>query len=191
VFDYGAETHHAGLADDAAGLSFHNYCLAASPGTPHLPGRLQDAVCARQEQRVFDQAEGHSRRTGAALLLSEFGASDDMRAVERAADLADRNMVSWQYWTYFGRDPCCERPEEGVVRDLSKPPIPENVKQEKLDVLTRPYPRAVAGTPLRYRFDRWGGLFELVYSLRPAAGGRPAAELQTEVLVPERHHPFG
>jgi endoglycosylceramidase len=191
LFDYGADTHHEDLGEEALGFSFHAYCLAALPGMPHLPGRLQDVACEKQEQRVFALAERHSRKTGVALLLSEFGATDDLRAVERAADLADRNMVSWQYWAYFNRDPCCERPEEGLVRDLSRPPTADNIKQEKLDVLARPYPRAVAGMPRSFGFDRGSGVFELTYSTR-APGGRSAVEgPQTEIFLPERHYGQG
>jgi endoglycosylceramidase len=191
LFDYGADTHHADLGDEALGFSFHTYCLAASPGMPHLPGRLQDVACERQEQRVFDLAERHSRRTGAGLLLSEFGATDDLRAVERAAVLADRNMVSWQYWAYFNRDPCCERPEEGLVRDLSRQPTEDNVKQDKLDVLARPYPRAIAGTPRSFGFDRKSRAFELTYATRPPANGRRSEGLETEIFLPERHYGHG
>jgi endoglycosylceramidase len=190
LFDYGVDTHHEDLRDPAVGFSFHDYCLAASPGMPHLPGRLQDVACEKQEQRVFDQAERHSRRTGAALLLSEFGATDDLRTVDRAAELADRNMVSWQYWAYFNRDPCCERPEEGIVRDLTAAPNGDNVKESKLDVLVRPFPRAVSGTPTRLSFDRHSGRFELSYSTRAPDGGY-AQEGLTEVFIPTRHYRHG
>jgi endoglycosylceramidase len=190
LFDYGADTHHADLRDSATGFSFHNYCLAASPGMPHLPGRLQDVACEKQEQRVFAQAERHARRTGVALLLTEFGATDDLRAVERAADLADRNMVSWQYWAYFNRDPCCERPDEGIVRDLAGAPQGGNLKERKLDVLARPYPRAVAGIPRRFGFDRVSGRFELTYATARQDGG-PAHGGVTEVFLPPRHYRRG
>jgi endoglycosylceramidase len=191
VFDYGADTHHADLGDGAVGFSFHTYSLAASPGMPHLPGRLQDLASRWQEQRVFDLAERHSRDVGVALLLSEFGATDDLRAVERAAALADRNMVSWQYWAYWNRDPCCERPEEGLIHDLSRPPATPNVKEEKLDVLARPYPRVIAGTPRHFGFDPDSGAFELAYSTRAADGRAFDDGLETEVLIPERQYGRG
>jgi endoglycosylceramidase len=191
LFDYGADTHHADLGDAALGFSFHAYCIAASPGMPRLRGRLQDMACRGQEQRVFDLAERHTRRTGGVPLLSEFGATDDLQAVGRTAELADRNLVSWQYWAYWNRDPCCERPEEGLVRDLSRPPTIDNVKQDTLDVLARPYPQAVAGTPRKFSFDSASGAFELSYStLSP--GGAPAAEDSlTEVFLPARHYGIG
>jgi endoglycosylceramidase len=189
LFDYGADTHHDDLDDPAVGLSFHVYCVAASPGMPRLPARVQDPICERQEQRVFDLAERHSRRTGAALLLSEFGATDDLRKLDQTVALADRNMASWQYWAYFGRDPCCERPEEGLVHDVATLPEGANVKQDKLDVLARPYPRSVAGTPLQWSFDRAGRWFELEYVTRSPGGEAREKGDETEIFLPHRHFP--
>jgi endoglycosylceramidase len=192
LFDYGADTHHEALGVDNAGFSFHVYCLAASPGVPALArGRLQDLACSGQEQRVFGLAEKHCASSGAVPLLSEFGASDDLRSVGRVARLADRNMVSWQYWAYFNRDPCCERPEEGLVRDLDAPPTADNVKQDKLSLLARAYPRAVAGTPERFDFEPSSACFELTYSTAPVGGGRFTGELETEVFLPRIHYPAG
>jgi endoglycosylceramidase len=182
LFDYGADTHHDHLGDAALGFSFHCYCVAASPGLPPLPRLVQDRVCEHQEQRVFDLAERHCEKTGAALLLSEYGATDDLHKLAQTAALADRNMASWQYWAYFGRDPCCARPEEGLVHDLTKPPEGGNVKWDKLDVLARPYPRAVAGTPHRWQWDAAARIFELEYT---GDGG------ETEVVIPPRHFPAG
>jgi endoglycosylceramidase len=191
LFDYGVDTHHADLGDPSVGLSFHAYCVAASPGLPRLPRGVQDRVCARQEQRVFDLAERHSRRTGAALLLSEFGATDDLRKLTQTVELGDQNMASWQYWAYYGRDPCCDRPEEGLVHDVGAPPVGANVKQDKLDVLARPYPRAVAGTPLRWSFDRPRRSFELEYVPRPPSEIELLDGAETEVHLPARHYPDG
>jgi endoglycosylceramidase len=191
LFDYGADTHHDALADPAVGLSFHVYCVAASPGLPPLPRAFQDRVCERQEQRVFDLAERHSGRAGAALLLSEFGATDDLHKLARTVTLADRNMASWQYWAYFGRDPCCERPEEGLVHDPGAPPAGANVKEGKLDVLARPYPRAVAGTPRGWIFDPAARRFELQFDPAPPSGTALDDDAETEVFVPARHFPAG
>jgi endoglycosylceramidase len=187
LFDYGADTHHEALADPATGLSFHAYCMAASPGLPPLPSALRDPVCERQEQRVFDLAERHSRSTGAALLLTEFGATDDVEKLAQTAALADRNRCSWQYWAYFGRDPSGARPEEGIVHELGSSPDGANLKQDKLDVLARPYPRAVAGTPARWRFDRQARTFELDWATAAPGAAALARGAETEVFLPARH----
>jgi len=191
LFDYGADTHHASTNDANAGFSFHAYCIAASPGTVSLRGPLQDLACRRQERRVFELADKHAARNGEALLLSEFGASDDVRLVGRVCGIADERMVSWQYWAYWNRDPCCERPEEGLVHELARPPDADNVKQDKLDVLARPFPHAVAGTPERYRFDPGTGAFDLLYSTGRPGGGRFEAGAESEVFLPPRHYGAG
>ncbi len=186
LFDYGVDTRHEATGDENAGFSFHAYCIAASPGMPGLRGPLQDAACGKQERRVFALADRHAGRNDEALLLSEFGASDDVRLVKRVADIADERMISWQYWAYWNRDPCCERPHEGLVHDLGRPPDGDNLKQEKLDALARPFPRAVAGTPLRFRFDPDAHAFELLYSTARPGGGRFDAGTETEVFLPPR-----
>jgi endoglycosylceramidase len=191
LFDYGADTHHGDVGPGAAGLSFHAYCLAASPGLPALRGRLQDVACRAQEQRVFTLAERQSRRHGHALLLTEFGATDDVGTIKRMADLADTNMISWQYWAYWNRDPSAERPYEGLLHDLSRSPLPDNVKQDKLAALARPYPLAVAGKPSRFGFEPATGTFELAYATKPVAGGKPAEELESELFASPLHYPRG
>ena len=191
LFDYGADTHHPGLGDANTGFSFHVYCLAASPGLPSISGRAQDLACRRQEQRVFTLAERHAGRNAETLLLSEFGASDDTGNIGRVADMADANMVSWQYWAYWNRDPCCERPEEGLVHDLARAPGPDNVKWDKLDALARPYPRAVAGTPRRFGFDRLTRRFELSYLTDSPPGDGLDGGAETEIYLGARHYPRG
>jgi endoglycosylceramidase len=191
LFDYGADTRHPALGDSSTGFSFHVYCLAASPGLPSISGRAQDLACRRQEQRVFTLAERHARRSGETLLLSEFGATDDTANIGRVADMADANMVSWQYWAYWNRDPSGERPEEGLVHDLAREPGPDNVKWDKLDALARPYPRAVAGTPVHFGFDRRSRRFELSYLTESPAGGRSDPDAETEIYLGRRHYPSG
>ena len=53
-------------------------------------------------------------------------------------------------------------------------------------MLARPYPRAVAGTPLGWSFDPAGRCFELDYAPVPA-GGTLEAGTVTEVFLPRRH----
>ena len=184
VFGSGADTNIADTGDENAGFSFHIYCLGSTVGLPD--DAFGPFSCPLGIDRPFERAEAQSERTGDALLLSEFGATDAQGALRRDVDAAERHMMSWQYWSYWNRDPCCERPHEGIVHDLSRPPRGDNVKQEKLDVLVRPYPRAVAGTPTSFGFDPDSGTFELVYETDPSI------DAPTEILVPvSRHYPDG
>jgi len=140
--------------------------------------------CPVGEDRPFDGADHVSQSNGDALLLSEFGATDDLPTILADIDAADRHMDSWQYWTYSGGDPCCPRPAEGIILDPSKPPTPGNLKQGKLDVLSRPYPRAIAGTPVSWSFQSASAnqAFSFVFN------ADPAARAPTEIFIPVARH---
>ena len=139
------------------------------PGNP-----LTGLACSAMEELVMDNADDHAEKTGDALMLSEFGATDDLRALGRIVEGADDHMVSWQEWHYCDcRDPTTSGPGvQSLVIDPERPPRGSNVKHAKLAVLARPYPQAVAGTPRRYGFDPDSRRFELRYSTARAGGGR-------------------
>jgi endoglycosylceramidase len=185
VFGAGADVHIGDTGDERAGFSFHVYCLGAAAGVPEE--YLGMLACPLGIDRPFERAQAQSDRTGDALLMSEFGATDDPTALRRDIEAAERHMMSWQYWSWWNRDPCCEQGEEGIVYDPAQPPAGDNLKQPKLDILVRPYPRAVAGVPISYTFhaDADDRLFELVYEADPTVKG------PTEVFVPARHYPGG
>lgn len=147
--------------------------------------------CSTSDKLTLDNAEAHSQKTGDTLILSEFGATDALATIERVIKAAEDAMVSWQYWSYWNEDPCCKRPVEGVINDIRKAPVGENVKTEKLKVLSRAYPQAVAGTPTRYDFDPEQAVFELEYSTARAGGGQFNRRALTEVFLPRLHYPDG
>ncbi|MBJ7348697.1 MAG: cellulase family glycosylhydrolase [Thermoleophilaceae bacterium] len=184
LFNNGSRTFHESLGDARTGLSFHNYCVATTPGMPRLRGPLQARVCARAEQRVFTNALDHAHSADGALLMTEFGCTDDLQNIERMCMLADRNMVSWQYWAYFNADPSAARPEENLIVSLGEPRVAPNLNQAKIDVLRRPYPRAVAGTPLAFEFDPRSCRFSFSYSTAGPNGSGFAAEALTEISLP-------
>lgn len=190
-FNAGFPTHHGDLAVDDAGFSFHVYaCPFAIPGVPVPDPGLAEHCDDLREQTVFDNAEAQAREHGDPPLLTEFGATDDLATIDRVADLADANRMGWQYWSWWNEDPCCERPEEGVIDHPSNPPTPDHLKQDKLDVLARPYPRAVAGTPTSWHWDPAAGRFSLAYTTE-AVGPALAPGATTEVWVGQRHFPDG
>jgi endoglycosylceramidase len=190
LFDFGSGTSHPALGDEQAGFSFHAYCLPAGLGLPlPVPG------CDLLEDSVFTNADNQSAKTGEALMLSEFGATDDLDVLRRMVDAADRHMVSWQEWHYCGCDDPTTQSGPGstqaLVIDPAQPPAGANVKQAKLGVLSRPYPQAVAGTPESYSYDRAANRFHLTYSTDRAGGGGFAPAAETEVFVPPVHYASG
>jgi hypothetical protein len=60
-----------GYDDAHAGFSFHDYCPFASIAA------LYGLLCPSFNTSVFSNADAHSSQTGDALLLTEFGATDD------------------------------------------------------------------------------------------------------------------
>lgn len=184
VFNPGYGTKHGDVDVDQVGFSFHVYACLTSPGAETTE------VCRPREQAVFTKAETQSTTYGHGLLLTEFGATDDLALLRRITELADQNMVGWQYWAWWNRDPCCTRPEEGIIDDPVNPPTTAHLDQPKLDVLARPFPRAIAGTPTRWWWDRAARRFELAYATTPIDGAL-APGATTEVWVPARHFPSG
>jgi endoglycosylceramidase len=191
TFDFGVPTSLPSDGDPQSGLSFHDYCLPGGLGIPGFPASACDAL----EQQVFTNADAHAQQTSDALLLTEFGATDDADALNRILADADSHMVGWQEWQYCGcSDPTTQAgpgSTEALVIDPEKPPSGDNVKQQKLAVLSRPYPQAVAGTPKSYSYDTSANRFSLDYSTARAGGGGFTPGAQTEVFVPPVHYPSG
>jgi endoglycosylceramidase len=188
TFDFGADTQLPDTGDPASGFSYHVYCLPGSLGGPG-----SGPTCEPLEDMALTNADKHSEATGDVPFLTEFGATDDLEAIERIVRLADDHMVSWQEWHYCDcADPTTSGPGvQSLVVDPSKPPQGDNVKRDKLAVLARPYPRAVAGTPQNYGFDPATKRFHLTYATKtPSGKALPRTEL-TEVFLPRIQYPHG
>jgi endoglycosylceramidase len=184
LFDFGAPTELPDLGDARAGLSFHDYC--SNESSPTCPGL---------ERQGLANAVSHSRKTGDALLLSEFGSTDSLTTLTRVESAADAQLMPWTEWAYCGcQDPTGSIPPrtEGVVLDPSLALTGTNVKAAKLAVLARPHPAAVAGTPLRLRFDAASKKLTFSWSTARAAGhGRYAADSCTSLFLPPSVYPHG
>ncbi|WP_127783657.1 cellulase family glycosylhydrolase [Rhodococcus sp. X156] len=178
-------TGNAGVANQ--GLSYHLYC----PVT-FVTGA--DAGCGYFDPLVHANADAYSRATGAALLVTEFGATSKPDVLAGVVDRAAAAMVGWQYWAYCGcNDPTtADLAEQGVVEDPAEPPTGTNVRAEKLALLSVPHPRSVAGTPLGYSFDRARHTLSLRYSTARADGaGTFAAGARSTVATPAGQYPTG
>ncbi len=148
-------------------------------------------ACQSLEQRVFSNARVTSRRLGAASLLSEFSASEDLPDTARIVDYADNNLTGWMVWSYKNwGDPTTQAQGSGAQSLFMHDEDLGSVKQAKLEVLERPYPQAVAGTPLSYGFEPRSKAFSLEYGTALPGGGSGAG-LETDIYIPALHYPRG
>jgi endoglycosylceramidase len=191
LFNNGSDTNLADFGDAHTGMSFHDYCLTANEG-----GGGYSAACEASDSLVFQNAEKRSLATGDALLLTEFGATDERESLLGVLSLADKNMMSWQEWHYCG----CDDPTttgsgdtQAIVLDPAKPPSGSNLKTSTLDAVTRPYPQIVAGTPESWSFDPSSRAFALAFSTSRAGGGGGSfgPNAVSEIAVPRRQYTNG
>jgi endoglycosylceramidase len=189
LFNFGGGTSIGPFAGDKRmAMSFHSYCLSAG-------GSDSNAGCDTPDDLVADHADAHAERTGDALLLTEFGATQNPDILTAMVKRYERHMIGWQEWHYCG----CDDPtttgsgdKQAIVLDPAKPPRGANLQAKTLKILSRPHPRAVAGTPLAYAFDDATQTFTLRWSPARASGkGAFGTRSVTEVWLPRRQYPRG
>jgi endoglycosylceramidase len=191
LFDFGADTSLGDTGDQNAGLAFNMYCLAEV--LPDEAGNIGDGECDVGYDLTLGNAEDQTEATGDALLMTEYAATQDIDSIARVTELADEAMIGWQQWHYCD----CDDPTttgtgiQSLVSDPSKPPKGENVSREKLKISSRPYPRAVAGTPTSYEFDPDTREFSMAYSVEGPDGKRLPRKVRTEIFMPPIHYKDG
>ena len=164
------------------GLSWHNYCIGVFLESQGIPGADVESCWAFSEERTT-HALGQAERMNAVPMLSEWGATDNNRAIHIDAEVADRYLMGWSHWAYkFWNDPTTADDAQGLFRDDRKF---STAKTGKLRELVRTYAQATAGTPLKMSFDTVTGAFDFTY--------RPARRIKqpTRIFVSPLHYPHG
>ena len=160
LFNDGANTTIGALGDPQAGFAFHDYCVSFS-GTGSYNG------CDTPDNLVFSNALSHVAQTGEALLLTEFGATQNSNLLTAMVQRGDGEMVPWLEWAYCGcRDPTTAGPgaEQAIVVNPGQPATGSNLVLPSLRALVEPYPRVIAGTPQAWGFDKTTSTFHLSYT---------------------------
>lgn len=140
---------------------------------------------------MFTNADDVSDNTGDALLMTEFGATDDASILSEVVGDAASAKVGWMMWAFCDcGDPTTSSSTEGLVSDPSDPTT--SVNTSMLDAIAVPHPDLVSGTPDSYGYDTSTGVFSLTYSTERADGTGPfAAGSVTSVSVPAVQYPDG
>lgn len=131
----------------------------------------------------FDINGGRSYRTG------DFSQQADV--LDRSISAMEANLLAYTLWNYTpdntNRHGDGWNGEDLSLYSLSQRTDPADINSggRALEAVVRPGARAVAGEPLRSRFDRVRGIYELVFRHDPAVQG------PTEIFVPPLQYPRG
>ena len=181
IFNYGANTNLPPLGDPSLGFAFHDYCLEHD--TFHT-----STSCPTLNDLPVQDALARSAQTRDALLMTEFGATNETPLLTQMVERNDKAMVPWVEWAYCGcNDPTTSGPgtTQAIVIDPSKPPRGSNLVLPTLRTLVEPYPQLIAGTPQSWSFDPSSRVFSLTYSTARASGrGRFSRGWITEIATP-------
>jgi len=172
------------VSDPNTAFSFHDYCAFLTElGT--------DVTCSQQDEAVFNNARRYTNARGIPMLLTEFGATDNLPNLAGVLQRADADRIGWLEWAYTGNDKTSSSStDQALVYNPALPPTGANVNRPKLAVLAAPYPQLVAGTPASWSFK--SGTFRLSYSpLRADGSGVFSPGSQTLISVPPVEYPSG
>jgi endoglycosylceramidase len=180
-FDFAANTNlqDPNGGDRNTGFDFHTYCLGdgAAGAAPPIPDN--GSGCAIEEQLNLNNAIAYQRRSGAALINSEWGATNDPTVVERQTAEFDSDMLGDVFWDY-----------REFVPNVTGQPGGSNENAPLLAALDRPFPPVIAGTPSDWSWDSGTDAFTLSYSTT-LPDGRRGAGLDSEIYLPQLHYPHG
>ena len=154
-----------------AALSFHNQCPTRGIyQVTHDPALIEQArtICPPIETKVMRQAEELAARLGGPPLMTEVAATSDQDydGLNCLLERSERFMTGFTYGLSW---------RSGELRNLNP---------TKTRVISRVYPRAVAGTPLTYGFDVRTGKFRLIYETRAQSRGQTVITVPSAVQYP-------
>ncbi len=187
LFDFGKPSEVTPPRQTNIGFAFHPY--------DSLPHVLENA-------KLY--SEGNP---SLALFATEWGAFTDVgptkveeskipQLITEGAQYLDQAMMPAIYWGYANPfDILPNASHQGLVNDLQildggtrKAP---NLRVDRVNALTRPYPQAIAGTPRYWFYSLDAKTFDLIYQPIAPNGQVLAPDALTEVVLPAYNFPKG
>jgi endoglycosylceramidase len=116
-----------------------------------------------------------TKKQDAPMLIGELGVMSTVNGaseyLKEAMAMADRSTSGWAYWSY-------DAGSMGVING-------DGSEQEKINILVRVYPKAIAGYPVSYGYDPGSRTFKLVFR-------ETGVMAPTEIYIPaKRFFPEG
>jgi endoglycosylceramidase len=175
--------------NDRQALAYHIYC-------PINNATLKkEVVCDLAQDEFFAMRRKDADRIGGGMMMTEFGATRDIQsdlyALQRNCRLMDEYRQSWIYWQfkYYQDITTCTPIGESLYNADS------SVNEDKIRVLSRSYPQAVAGSEISYEFNPITALFKLSFlplATLPTAVTASSAQITTAVYINrEYNYPHG
>ena len=165
------------------GFSWHNYCPDVFLESQGVPGSDTEN-CVDYSNGRQQHALEQSRTMHAVPFMTEYGATDNLRALEIDTAAADAHLMGWVHWSYkrFGDPTSADAASQSMFADDTDL---SSAKRGKLMRLVRTYPQATAGRPQSLTFDARTGAFRYTY----LPDRRIIAP--TTVFVSPLHYPHG
>lgn len=165
--------------DNRQVLSYHIYCL------PDPSGKVETALCSGANSEFFSMREKDAERLSVGMMMTEFGATmakdNPLHDLDSLTKVADKHGQSWMYWQYkYFQDLTTSTPVgESLFNNDGSPSI------EKLNILTRPFPSAIAGHLGSFGFETSNGInvFTLRYSLLTAVVPGASTTSKTTTVI--------
>jgi endoglycosylceramidase len=166
--------------EEQLGFSWHNYCPQVFFESQGIPGQDVEQ-CKSYNAEIHGRRATETNRMNAVGLMSEFAATDNVRAIEIDTAAADDHLLGWMHWAYKGwSDLATADPAQGMFTDDAD----LSTTKPKVRTLVRTYPQATCGTPGDLSFDPETGAFQYTYE----AG---TCDAPTEIFVSPLHYPDG
>lgn len=177
--------------NDRQALAYHIYC----PTDGSNPKLL--LACNLIDDLFFTMRKKDSERLGVGMIMTEFGASEDIKTdlylLNKLANLADHFQQSWMYWQfkYYEDLTTCTPQGESLYQEDGQ------VCADKLKVLSRTYPQATAGVIDTYHYNMETRVFELRFipwnsesftAITSSTGKQTEIYLNHEMSYPEGFH---
>jgi endoglycosylceramidase len=176
----GADSKHLLFYEPSMTNDFGTPDMMPNPtGDPNAGLSFHD-YCFGHVDTCVSNGLARANADGVVGVVTEFGASKDWTKLTRLADTFDDNMASWMFWS---------QPQDQTPGHPQEPPTGPNLMDP---AIVRPYPRAVAGTPLQWNYDGGTGTFAVRYSaVRADSGQLFPHEVRTEVYLPLSNYSDG